>query len=184
MSRFAESEATGGVPPQPGSAATSGADAEFAMFFASHHTRLFRAMYLVTGSEQEAEELMQEAFLSVWERWERLSAQDPVGYLYRTAMNAFRSRYRRLARGLRLSAAPVREDQNAEPQATVDDRDRVVRALRGLPGQQRQAIVLTEMVGLSSAEAGAAMGVADGTVRSLAHQARTALRQTLGDVDA
>ena len=59
-------------------------------------------MYLVTGNAQEAEEMMQDAFGAVWERWDRVSVMDePTGYLYRTAMNRFRSRLRRASRAAR-----------------------------------------------------------------------------------
>ena len=57
----------------------------------------------MTGNRAEAEELMQDAFLSVWERWDRVSGMDdPIGYLYRTAMNLFRKRYRRAMLAVRL----------------------------------------------------------------------------------
>jgi RNA polymerase sigma-70 factor, ECF subfamily len=40
------------------------------------------------GNRAEAEELAQDAFLKVWERWDRVAdIEEPVGYLYRTAMN-------------------------------------------------------------------------------------------------
>lgn len=52
------------------------------MFFATHHTRLFAAMTAVSGNRQEAEEIMQEAFLKLWERWDRVSRlDDPEGYV-------------------------------------------------------------------------------------------------------
>src|SRR5438552_17991899 len=78
------------------------ASGSFEDFFRAEHARLLRALFLVAGNEQEAEELTQEAFLKVWERWDRVRGlDDPTGYLYRTAMNAFRSRYRRTVRAAR-----------------------------------------------------------------------------------
>jgi DNA-directed RNA polymerase specialized sigma24 family protein len=64
----------------------------FEDFFHAHQ-RLLRAMYLATGDRHEAEDLAQEAFVRIFERWERVrSLDDPAGYLYRTALNARRSR--------------------------------------------------------------------------------------------
>src|SRR4029078_10527725 len=81
--------------------------ANFEAFFEAEHARLLRALYLVTGDPQEAEELMQDAFVAVWERWARVRSRDePTGYLYRTAMNRFRSRLRRAARATRRALAP------------------------------------------------------------------------------
>ena len=60
----------------------------FEDFFHAHHERLLRAMYLATGDRHEAEDLAQEAFVRILERWERVRGLDyPVGYLYRTALN-------------------------------------------------------------------------------------------------
>ena len=76
----------------------------FEAFYDAEGQTLFRRLWLITGSRSEAEELMQDAFLKVWERWERVYAMDdPVGYLYRTAMNLFRKRYRRAAMVIRRS---------------------------------------------------------------------------------
>src|SRR5690349_21760142 len=102
----------------------------FESFFEAHHGRLYSALCLVTGNTAEAEELMQDSFLKLWERWDRVSAlDDPEGYLYRTAMNGFRSRYRRATLALRRV---MRAKDPADDFAAVEDRDSVLRALRGL----------------------------------------------------
>jgi RNA polymerase sigma-70 factor (ECF subfamily) len=120
---------------------------------------------------------MQDAFLQVWERWERIGAMDdPVGYLYRTAMNLFRKRYRRAAMALRRSIglAPSRDDF-----ADADDRDTVRRVLSMLPPRQRAALVLTELLGFSPEDAGRALGVQASTIRSLSHQGRASFRAAM-----
>jgi RNA polymerase sigma factor (sigma-70 family) len=160
---------------------TERASGSFEDFFRAEHARLLRAMFLVTGNEGEAEELMQEAFLKVWERWNRVSGlEDPTGYLYRTAMNAFRSRYRRAARAARrvVGLAPP-----ADPFEAADERDLVARALAKLSRRQRAALVLTEVLGYGSEEAGRVLGVKAVTARVLASQARAALRAMLERTD-
>jgi len=155
--------------------------ARFEAFFRAEHQRLLRALFLVTGNEQEAEELMQDAFLAVWERWDRVSAMDePTGYLYRCSMNAFRSRLRRAARATKRV---VRAEPPEDDFARADERDTVARALRSLAPRQRAAVVLIEYLGYGSEEAGEVLGVKPVTVRVLASQARTALKQTLEQSD-
>ena len=66
---------------------------------------------------------------------------------------------------------------------TVDDRDAIVRALGRLTPAQRAALVLVDLVGLTSQEAGRALGVRPSTVRVLASRARTMLRQQIGGFD-
>jgi RNA polymerase sigma factor (sigma-70 family) len=157
--------------------AREGASGGFEAFFSDEHPRLLRALYLVTGNEQEAEELMQDAFVAVWERWDRVSVMDnPSGYLYRTAMNAFRSRLRRAARAARRT---VRAEPPVDLFAAADERDAVVRVLRTLTPRQRAALTLTEYLGYGSEEAGRILGVQAVTVRALASQARAVLRGTM-----
>ena len=75
---------------------------DFEELVRAEYPRLYGALWLITRDRGEAEDVMQEAFLKVWERWDRVSAvPDPVGYLYRTAFNVFRSRFRRAARAAR-----------------------------------------------------------------------------------
>ena len=156
--------------------------ANFEAFFEAEHVRLLRALYLVTGDPEEAEELMQDAFVAVWERWDRVrSMEEPTGYLYRTAMNRFRSRIRRAARAARRVVGMAEE---RDPFADVEERDTIARALGALPQRQRAAVVLTDLLGFTSDEAGRLLGVKDVTVRSLASQARSALRPRLEDDDA
>jgi len=46
----------------------------FEEFFRAEHARLLRALYLVTGSADEAQEVAQDALVRVWERWDRAAA--------------------------------------------------------------------------------------------------------------
>lgn len=145
----------------------------FEGFFLAEKDRLLQVMCVITGSRSEAEDITQEAFTHLFERWERVATmENPVGYLHRAAMNQFRSRHRRAAVALRRAVAigPAR-DVFAE----VDDRDLAMRALGSLPPRQRAALVLTEALGYSGEEAGRLLGVQATTVWALTHQARAAL---------
>lgn len=151
----------------------------FEAFFADHHADLFGAMYLITRNRHEAEEIMQDAFLKVLERWERVSSlADPVGYLYRTAMNLFRKRWRRASLVLRGTVGfTPRDDEISLIETRVD----VVRALASLSPRQRAVVVLTELLEFSSEEAGRMLGIEPGTVRMHASRSRAALADMLGD---
>jgi RNA polymerase sigma factor (sigma-70 family) len=149
----------------------------FGDFYESRHQRLFTALCLVTGNRHEAEEVMQEAFLRLYERWDRVSsAQDLDGYLFRTAMNVFRNRYRRALVAARRVFTP---DPPGDELAAVEARDEVVRLLRGLQPRQRAAVVLTSILDYSSEEAGRLLRIRASTVRALTTQARAQLKDTL-----
>lgn len=151
----------------------------FESFFDANHARLFSALFLVTGSRADAEELMQEAFLKLWERWDRVrDLEDPVGYLYRTAMNAFRRRYRRALVAVRRA---VRPPEPADDLRAIEDRDAVLRALRGLKPMQRAALVLTSLRDYSSEEAARMLGTSAANVRMLSARARAEIRAKAGE---
>jgi RNA polymerase sigma factor (sigma-70 family) len=153
----------------------------FEAFFEAERRRLLRALYLLTGNAEEADEVLQDAFVAVWERWERVGAMDdPTGYLYRTALNRHRSGLRRAARAARRA---VGQAHGGDLFAATDERVALAQALARLTPRRREAIVLTELLGYGSAEAGRLMGIADGTVRRLAQDARAELRTTLEETD-
>ena len=150
---------------------------DFEAFFEANHAQLFGTLCLVTGSASEAEDLMQEAFLKAWERWDRVKTHpSPPGYLYRTAFNLRRNHLRRAWRaGRRLLAAPRSEDQFA----AVEEREALFRGLLRLTPRQREAIVLTELLNMTSEEAARLMRIRSVTVRVLASQGRAALKNLL-----
>jgi RNA polymerase sigma factor (sigma-70 family) len=155
--------------------------ADFAEFFRREHERLFRALWLVTRNSHEAEEIMQDAFLNVWQRWDRVAiGPDPIAYLYRTAMNLWRSRLRRVGVALRKAVHHIPIDDQV---AMVEERDAVVRALAPLPPRQRAAVVLLDVLDLPSERAGEVLGVAPVTVRVLAARARATLAKEMGERD-
>jgi RNA polymerase sigma factor (sigma-70 family) len=153
----------------------------FEGFFEDQKERLLRILSVITGSRAEAEDLAQEAFTRVFERWEKVAAmEDPAGYLHRAAMNLFRNQYRRARVGLARTVGLGPEQDVFKP---VEDRDAAARALGALTPRQRAALVLTEALGYSGEETGRLLGIKASTVWALTHQARAALRGTLEAID-
>jgi RNA polymerase sigma-70 factor (ECF subfamily) len=151
----------------------------FETFFADHHTDLFSAMWLITRNRHETEEIVQDAFLRVWERWDRVATlDDPEGYLYRTAMNVFRSRRRRASLAVRRTFQTITPDDGV---AAVERRDTLVRALAVITPRERAAVVLTSILGFTSEEAGDALGIRPPTVRVLAARGRARLKEAHHD---
>ncbi len=154
-----------------------GAD-PFEILYEAEHDRLYRALYLLTGRSHEAEELMQEAFVRLWERWTRRGPpDDPVGYLYRTAMNSFRMGYRRAQVALRRLVRPGPPRDLFEEADLAED---VRRAMTDLTPRQREALVLTAFLGYEPSEAAEVLGIRPSTVRALTTQARSTMRDRIG----
>lgn len=147
----------------------------------TEHVGLYGALCLIIRDRGEAEDVMQEAFLKVWERWDRVQEMEhPAGYLYRTALNLHRKRMRRASVAIRR-AVGLGPSQDAL--ADVETRDAVVRALGTLTPRQRESVVLVDLLDYTSEEAAEFMGVAAATVRVLASQGRAAIRENVGDLD-
>jgi RNA polymerase sigma-70 factor (ECF subfamily) len=158
------------------------ARARFDEFFEDEHERLFKALYFVTGDRQDAEELMQDAFMKLWERWDQIDRiSDPTGYLFRVALNGFRMRRRRAATAVR-KVAPVTEERDLFAEAEM--RADVRRLLLGLTVRQRAALLLVDLLGYPSEQAARILRVRPSTVRALATQGRRALRAKEGARDA
>jgi len=176
---MAQMENARDLAQQRGSEAT--APLSFEELFDDQHARLYRAIYLIVGNAHEAEELMQDAFLAVWERWDRVAEMDdPAGYLYRTAFNSTRSRFRRLQLAAKRT---LTLGEPEDPFAAADLRDQVVRSIRELPVRQRAALVLLDLLDLRSEEAAEVLRITPATVRSLASHARATLKHSMEAYD-
>ena len=150
------------------------ARARFDSFFEDERERLFKALYFVTGNREDAEELTQEAFLRLWERWDDIDRiDDPTGYLFRVALNGFRMRRRRAATAIR-KLVPVTESSDGFLEAEM--RADVRQLLLGITPRQRAALLLVDLLGYSSEQAAHILHVRPSTVRALATRGRKALR--------
>ena len=154
---------------------------DFRTFFEDEHRRLLKTLYFVTGDRNDAADLMQDAFVKLWERWDRIEeVDDPVAYLYRVALNATRMRSRALRRA---ALRPLSFTATVDPFEEVELREDVGSMLRALTPRQRAAIVLVDLFDYDSPEAGRILGIRPSTVRALATQGRAALRSK-GTADA
>ena len=166
------------IPEDP---AVGASVAAFEEFFRGEQRRLHEALFAITGTRSEAEDIGQEAFLRVWERWDRVSGmEDPAGYLHRTAINVYRDRSRRLLLIMKRVAgmAPQLNEYTA-----VEARSMAASVLGQLPPRQRAALVLTEGLGYSAEEAGQLLGIKGSTVRALHFQALSALSRSEENID-
>lgn len=150
-----------------------GADAPdaFAALYRERYEPMVRLAYLLTGSNEVAEELVQEAFVKVHRNWDR--ADVPVAYLRTAVVNLCRSWHRRrfLERERRPELAPREHEELA-----ADEMWDVLAALRP---RQRAALVLKFYEGLPEAEIAEVLGVRPGTVKSLVHRGLAQLRKRM-----
>jgi RNA polymerase sigma-70 factor (sigma-E family) len=175
-----------------------GATAAVTTLYAEHALGLVRLAVVMTGDRGAAEDIVQDAFLGLYRRWDSLAdTAAPLAYLRVSVVNGCRTALRRRSR-LWLGATAdfaeaAGEDggsagyegeaglaESAEARALLGDEQRAVAAaLRKLPRRQREAVVLRYYLDLSVEETAQAMGVSRGTVKSATHRALAAVGRTL-----
>ena len=157
---------------------------------ALHAAVLHRTAFRMTADTHEAEDIVQEACLRLWDQAPAIAARHPLGsqaaatlrlggWLQRVVTNLAIDRLRR-ARRLSDGAVPDNADEAplADTLIEAGERDGTARALiAALPERQRAAIVLTYYEELPNAEAADAMEMNIKAFESLLHRARAALRQ-------
>lgn len=154
---------------------TEASASDFRAFFEDEHRGLLKLLHFVTGDRSDAADLMQDAFLKLWERWDGIDAiEDRRAYLFRIALNGSKMRIRAARRASRRL---VPTTTARDPFDDVDLREDLRRMLLGLTQRQRAALVLLDLYGYGSEDAARIMGIRPSTVRALATQARAVLRE-------
>ena len=154
----------------------AGTELDFDQFYASHFAALGVQLYAYYGDRAEAQDIAQEAFCRAWQRWPQVSSyEDPVAWVRKVAWRLAISRWRRA----RTALAFVRRQREEHVPEVSPDRVALASALATLPASQRRAVVLHYLAGMQVAEIATQEGVADGTVKSWLHRARTALATQL-----
>ncbi|MFI0405880.1 SigE family RNA polymerase sigma factor [Actinomadura sp. 3N508] len=152
--------------------------------FADHHVALVRMALLIVGDRPTAEDVVQEVFIAMHGRLERLHDHDRMlPYARKAVINRCRTalRRRKLAERLhrRHYEPPV---WSAESAVLLDEEHReVLHALRSLPGRQREVLVLRFYLGLDEAQIAEVTGISCGTVKSTSSRALAALARKLGE---
>jgi RNA polymerase sigma-70 factor (sigma-E family) len=153
-------------------------DLHFDDFFKSRYTQTVRLAGLLVGNLQTGEDIAEDAFARVVERWEKI--EDPPAYLHRVVVNRARSHLRRASVMRRHSLQPALNAAGADEVADLGAARRPVRsALARLPRRQREAVVLRYYWGLTDAEVAGAMGLSVGAVKSHLHRATATLSEAL-----
>src|SRR5438034_7821233 len=141
-----------------------------------HLDRLYRAAWALSGSREDAEDLVQETYARVLARPRLLRNEDDLGYLLRALRNTFVNQKRTESRRLRTAPLPDELDVVADPHATDPaaalEAGEVYAAVAALPADYRDVLVAVDVTGLSYKEAARALKVPEGTVMSRLYRAR------------
>jgi RNA polymerase sigma-70 factor (ECF subfamily) len=149
----------------------------------THGRFLYNVAYRLTGNDDDAYDLVQEALLRVRKGLETYQPGSMEGWLSRIVTNVFLDEVRRKRRRP-IEVMPDDPERLLPSTPGADEptdrlSDDVQAALRRLPEDFRTAVVLCDVVGLSYEEISEALSVPVGTVRSRIHRGRRLLRSAL-----
>jgi RNA polymerase sigma-70 factor (sigma-E family) len=166
------------------------ASRQVADLYEAHALSLARLALVMLGDAAAAEDVVQDAFLGLYRRWDRLA--DPAAaqsYLRTSVLNGCRTALRRRARHGVLSARADAQAavltgpslESAEATVTGGEEHRaVLAAIRRLPARQREALVLRYYLDLTEDQTAEAMRVSRGTVKSATSRAVAAVGRMIG----
>lgn len=152
----------------------------FAALIGASTNRLYMLASLILRDPDRAQDATQEAIVRAWRELPRL--RDPErfeAWLRRMVVNACYDEGRRIRRRAEISLVHLADRQVTDPTTTFVETDRIERAFRRLPLDQRTALVLQHKFGLSHPEIADTLGIPVGTVKSRLRYGIAALRASL-----
>lgn len=155
--------------------------------YVEHQSRVFRAAYRITGSAEDAEDVLQTVFLRLARREEASLPQENLSsYLYRSAVNAafdiLRARQRADSVELESVEGSLSEDEARGPERAhqgTEVRARLRRALGRLNEKHAEVFVLRYLEGYQNNEIAKMLGISRITVAVVLHRVRQRLKKDL-----
>jgi RNA polymerase sigma-70 factor (ECF subfamily) len=152
-------------------------DNGFEEFYRTTRHRVVTVLYALGGDLTEAQDAAQEAYVRAWQRWRRISGYgDPEAWVRTVGYRLLVNRWRKIRNGL---TAHRRHGPDPSVPPPSENTVALVAALRQLPAEQRQAIVLHHLADLSVADIAAQTDTPTGTVKARLARGRKTLATLL-----
>ena len=158
----------------------------FEELYRQHAGRLYNLAFRMTGSAEEAEDLLQDVFLHAHRKLGSFRGESSLGtWLYRLGMNQCLDYLRGRQVKMGRATDSLDDDAAAEPAArapavpTAISRLDLDRAIAKLPEGCRAVFLLHDVEGFDHGEVAAVLGISEGTSKSQVHKARVKLRAIL-----
>lgn len=148
-------------------------DESFSAFMRGAQPSLLRTAYFLTGSDDLARELVQDALVRAYLVWPKIRDGAALAYTRRILVNRRIDHARRARREVPTASDP---DTQVEADHSHIEREWIVALLARLPEQQRKVIVLRYACDMSEKETAAVLGLSVGGVKSAASRGMAALR--------
>lgn len=165
----------------------AGDSAMFEVLMRRYNQRVYRAVRAVLGSDDEAEDVMQQAYLNAYRNLHQFEGRAQFStWLTRIAVNeaiARRKHDTNVMAGEDDVMNQIADEQRPNPEQhtmTSELRAMLEREVAALPAAFRTVLVLRDVEGLSTGETASCLAISEDLVKTRLHRARAALRETLG----
>ena len=152
---------------------------------------VWRICWHYTGNRETAEDCGQEAMLRIWRNLGSYRGDCALeSWVYRIAANCGMDWLRKKKRDRSVSVEPMREQGFDPPDSSpgteeqviaADEHQRLREAIRLLPEDQREALIMTQLEKIPYEEAARTLGVSEGTVKSRVNRAKARLKEILSE---
>jgi RNA polymerase sigma-70 factor (ECF subfamily) len=160
--------------------ARAGSRHAFEQLYRRHSGDVYGLCLRLTGRRESAEDCTQETFIAAWRGLARFEARAGLAtWLHRIAVNTVVTRHRAPAARLEALTSTGEDADRSVAGIDMEQPLDLERAIAGLPEGARHVLVLVGIYGHTHAEAGAMLGVAEGTCKAQLHRARALLAQQL-----
>lgn len=168
-------------------AAKAGDRKAFEELVRATHADTYTLAYRLTGNEEDAQDVMQEAYFRAWKGLKRYRGDAAfTTWMYRITANCASSHLSRRTRHRHDSLAddhPLADERvEADPEARLGaaaERERLNTALQSLPADMRSVVVLRDVYDLPHEAIAAELGISEGAAKVRLHRARRKLRERL-----
>lgn len=156
---------------------------EFKRIFLPCHQQLYRVAFRLTGNREDAEDIVQETFMKIWNSRERLGELDnPAAFCMATLKNVFvdsvRKNHAEYDSGLSADDVTVASDTDIGQQIeSRDEVDKVIGLIERLPANQREVMKMRDIADLPFEDIEAATGLSPGNIRTLLSRARKKIKE-------
>jgi RNA polymerase sigma-70 factor (sigma-E family) len=159
-------------------------DAAFVEYYRSRAEVMRSTAYLLAGDWHRAEDLVQSAFVKLYQAWHRVERHEALdAYVRQIVVRGYLDQRRRgWWRREQVAADPPEPDRLVDPPGGLEDRLDLLHALAQLPRRQRAVLVLRYWLDLPVTEVAALLDCAEGTVKSQAARGLAALRALVPDL--
>ncbi|MDC6352589.1 sigma-70 family RNA polymerase sigma factor [Zeaxanthinibacter sp. PT1] len=158
----------------------------FSFLFNAHSKAIFRSIFYKYGNEEKAYDVVQEAFVKLWEHCTKVTPEKAKSYVYTIANNNYLNVLKAEKVRMKYNNSGLEKDRTQEsPEYLLEEKEfqqKLDNALNNLPENQRQTFLMNRVEGKKYAEIADLEGVSVKAIEKRMHLALKTLRETIDGI--